>query len=810
MRLASTDATTWAERVIASMTPGGAALMAVPMTTAQEAALREVASREGWGWATAEESALPSGTRSVVIAGAQMAPETVAGAVLQYARRGVRSMLVLGRRLDRSPRRSARPLTAREACSTYGTAVSPNETLQQVLALWRTDGAAPACRALKEMTARHRLSTGIATAHDLVVLESLIAWDSGALFDAEALARAALLAAMLGPADEVRDATARLALARALLEQRHFIAALGAIERITVTDPVIQVLAHALHVRLALGCGSPAVAGRHVAALERLPGLGGWSTVHLWDARARLRCAVHDGPGVREACARGEALAARRGWRRRVARFGALRAALGTGREREGDAGDMRRWIVVDDLVAVLETCQEQADEVTAITRVGARVMARLGACGVVVVAARDGGAGAVLGACGVVAEMPAWLPDVMATGVRRPIDAGSPRHCAAPIRAGGRVVGVLLCEWGPGALAPIAETATLVDTAATALGPVVGALVERRMQVETGDALLAELVGGSQVMQSVRGAVLRASTSPFPVLIEGESGSGKELVARAVHRLSPRRARRFVALNCAAMSDELVEAELFGHARGAYTGAVGERAGLFEEASDGTLFLDEVAELSPRAQAKLLRVLQEGEVRRVGENRARRVDVRVVAASNRPLAAEAAAGRYRSDLLYRLDVIRITVPPLRARLDDLPLLAAHLWREVAARAGCQASLGSAVVDALGRYDWPGNVRELQNVLAMLAVAAPKRGVVPASVLPGHLVDRAAPAPERLSLDRARREFDAQYVSAAMRRAGGRRAVAARELGLTRQGLAKLMTRLRLERRASGVQPRAT
>jgi transcriptional regulator with GAF, ATPase, and Fis domain len=291
---------------------------------------------------------------------------------------------------------------------------------------------------------------------------------------------------------------------------------------------------------------------------------------------------------------------------------------------------------------------------------------------------------------------------------------------------------------------------------------------------------------------------VLRAAHSPFPVLVEGESGSGKELVARAVHRLSVRRAHRFVALNCAAMADELVEAELFGHARGAFTGAVGERAGLFEEASQGTLFLDEVAELSPRAQAKLLRVLQEGEVRRVGENRARRIDVRVVAASNRALASEVRAGRFRADLLYRLDVVRISIPPLRGRLEDLPVLAVHLWRDVAARAGCRAALGAAVLDALGGYDWPGNVRELQNVLASLAVSAPRRGVVPVSALPSHLFEGDAARPRPLSLDRARREFDARYVTAALLRAGGRQAVAARELGLSRQGLAKLMARLRL------------
>src|SRR5206468_1309401 len=201
----------------------------------------------------------------------------------------------------------------------------------------------------------------------------------------------------------------------------------------------------------------------------------------------------------------------------------------------------------------------------------------------------------------------------------------------------------------------------------------------------------------------------------------------GKELVARAIHRSGLRRERPFCTLNCAALPDDLVEAELFGHARGAFTGAVAERCGVFEEAHGGTVFLDEVGELSPRAQAKVLRVIQEGELRRVGENAARRVDVRIVSATNRDLREEVAAGRFRLDLLYRLDVIRIAVPPLRDRREDIAFLAEHFWREATARIGSRATLGAATVAALSRYDWPGNVRELQNVLAALAVRSPKR-----------------------------------------------------------------------------------
>jgi transcriptional regulator with GAF, ATPase, and Fis domain len=278
-------------------------------------------------------------------------------------------------------------------------------------------------------------------------------------------------------------------------------------------------------------------------------------------------------------------------------------------------------------------------------------------------------------------------------------------------------------------------------------------------------------------------------------VLIEGESGVGKELVARAIHRLSARAGRTFCDVNCAALPDDLVEAELFGHARGAFTGAAGDRAGLFEEASGGTLFLDEVSELSTRAQAKLLRVIQQQEVRRLGETSSRRIDVRIVAAANRPMPAEVLAGRFRADLLYRLDVIHVRVPPLRERPDDIQVLADIFWCAATARVGTVATLSDGVVRALAAYEWPGNVRELQNVMAALAVAAPSRGRVPATLLPSHITESRDPAPTLAVL---RTSCDRQAVRDALARAGGRRAEAARALGLTRQGLLKMMTRLEL------------
>jgi transcriptional regulator with PAS, ATPase and Fis domain len=301
------------------------------------------------------------------------------------------------------------------------------------------------------------------------------------------------------------------------------------------------------------------------------------------------------------------------------------------------------------------------------------------------------------------------------------------------------------------------------------------------------------DLLGPGPAAERVRDAIRRAALAPYPVLIEGESGSGKELVARAIHARSNRRARKFCAVNCAALTDDLLEAELFGHARGAFTGAVAERPGLFEEADQGTIFLDEAGELTARAQAKLLRVLQEGEIRRVGENMPRKVDTRVVAASNRGLEEEVKEGRFRADLRFRLDVIRIVIPPLRERPDDVPWLVDRIWSDASARVGTRATLCSDVIGALARYDWPGNVRELQNVIAALAVHGPRRGRVPPSLLPVHIAGAAIPAS---GIDEARDEFERRFVRAALARAGGRRSRAAAQLGITRQGLAKIIKRL--------------
>ena len=203
------------------------------------------------------------------------------------------------------------------------------------------------------------------------------------------------------------------------------------------------------------------------------------------------------------------------------------------------------------------------------------------------------------------------------------------------------------------------------------------------------------------------------------------------------------------------------------------------------------------MGELSARAQAKLLRVLQDGEVRRVGENIARKVDTRVIAATNRRLEDEVAGGRFRADLRFRLDVVRIAVPPLRDRAIDIPMLAVHFWNDAAARVGSHATLAPETIAALSRYDWPGNVRELQNAIASMAVHAPRRGRITPSSLPVHLARGCAPA--GASFEEARADFERRFVRAALARTGGHRLRTARALGVTRQGLAKMLRRLRIE-----------
>ncbi len=387
----------------------------------------------------------------------------------------------------------------------------------------------------------------------------------------------------------------------------------------------------------------------------------------------------------------------------------------------------------------------------------------------------------------------------VLAAGISIGPEAG-PCEVGVPVRLGSRLLGALVARW-PLDRSCSPAAAELLTLAAAVIAPRLEALHASTAETAAAATAVPELIGISDAMNEVRRGIARAAAAPFAVLIEGESGAGKELVARAIHQLSVRRQRRFCDVNCAALPDDLLESELFGHARGAFTGAVAERPGLFEDADGGTLFLDEVADLSPRAQAKLLRVLQQHEVRRVGETFSRTIDVRIVAAANRDMREAADTGRFRHDLLYRLDVIRLRVPPLRERSGDIAVLAAHFWTAAAARVGTSASLTHGVLAALTAYAWPGNVRQLQNAIAALAVAAPARGVVRASLLPAAIAG-STPTAAMLLAD-ARTSFERRFVEAALARAGGNRARAARDLGVSRQGLAKLLARLQLSHNAT-------
>lgn len=313
-------------------------------------------------------------------------------------------------------------------------------------------------------------------------------------------------------------------------------------------------------------------------------------------------------------------------------------------------------------------------------------------------------------------------------------------------------------------------------------------------------------MYGTTSVMRDVFKMISRVGRTDVTVLVTGESGTGKELVARALHEESSRRNKPFVALNCSALPSELVESELFGHTRGAFTGAVKDRGGLFEAANGGTLFLDEIGDLGPLAQAKVLRALENGEVMRVGGTRSTRVDVRVIAATNRPLDDMVTDGRFREDLLYRLKVISLALPPLRDRKADIPLLSTHFLQVFSDRHGLPPRMISERArEILLHYDWPGNVRELRNVIEGALVMCDGAEIDDCD-LPTALSDRrsnikqsmleqAADLPFVEAREKALREFDRAFLSAALARHGGNIARTARALGLHRQSLQKLLAR---------------
>ena len=312
-------------------------------------------------------------------------------------------------------------------------------------------------------------------------------------------------------------------------------------------------------------------------------------------------------------------------------------------------------------------------------------------------------------------------------------------------------------------------------------------------------------LVGESAALQKLKEAIARVAPVPSPVLILGESGSGKELVARDLHRLGPAPKGPFVAINCAALPENLVESELFGHERGAFTGASATRKGAFEAAERGTLFLDEIGELPPAAQAKLLRVLEERRVTRLGGNRSIPVEARVVAATNRDLEAEVAAGRFRQDLYYRINVHVLRVPPLRDRLSDIPDLTAGFIANICQRFGIRPKqLSGDALDVLMGYDWSrNNVRELRNVIERMIIAADGDALRPEHI-PNEILEQSkqqAPSPSERGFQALRTEAERQIVVAALERNQWHVTRTAEELGLAdHASLLKIMRRLNLRR----------
>jgi two-component system response regulator AtoC len=305
-----------------------------------------------------------------------------------------------------------------------------------------------------------------------------------------------------------------------------------------------------------------------------------------------------------------------------------------------------------------------------------------------------------------------------------------------------------------------------------------------------------AEIEGKSPRMLEVYKLVARVASTTATVLVVGESGTGKELVARAIHSHSPRAAAAFVPVNCTALSESLLESELFGHARGAFTGAIAAKRGLFEMADGGTLFLDEIGDMGPKMQAQLLRTLQDGEVRPVGSAESIKVDVRLVCATNRDLDAEVKAGRFREDLYFRINVVTVKLPPLRERAGDIPILVAHFLAKVARREGRpEASISREGLDMLCRYSWPGNVRELENAVER-AVAVTKGDVVLPSDLPAEVLGVAAPAPGGIIDDRpSLAELERRYIALTLSECGGNKKKAAEKLGIDRRTLYRALER---------------
>jgi two-component system, NtrC family, response regulator PilR len=345
-------------------------------------------------------------------------------------------------------------------------------------------------------------------------------------------------------------------------------------------------------------------------------------------------------------------------------------------------------------------------------------------------------------------------------------------------------------------------------------INAVISRALEKRALVEENIALrdqvagrvrLASLLGKSRAMQKVFELIGKIHSTRTNVLITGESGTGKELVARALHSEGSRAKAPFIAVNCGAIPEELMESELFGHKKGAFTGAISEHPGMFQEANGGTLFLDEIGELSPQLQVKLLRALQERKVKPVGASEELEVDVRVIAATNRDLEAEVARGAFRADLYYRLNVVEIRIPPLRLRREDIPLLVDHFLKRFGVEHGRTFTMTPEAMRKLESYDFPGNVRELENIIER-AVALSSSNALGATDLPDVRPSKAAPEPptefpgDGVDLDRLLADYERSWVLRALEQTGGVRKRAAAILGISFRSLRYRLDKLGIDK----------
>jgi two-component system, NtrC family, response regulator HydG len=311
----------------------------------------------------------------------------------------------------------------------------------------------------------------------------------------------------------------------------------------------------------------------------------------------------------------------------------------------------------------------------------------------------------------------------------------------------------------------------------------------------------LPGIIGHSKEMQQALDLVMRVAPTDATILIQGESGTGKEVVAKAIHHTSPRTQHPFVAVNCGALPEPLLESEIFGHVKGAFTGATAHKKGLFEEAHGGTFFLDEIGDMPLSLQVKFLRVLQEGEIRRVGSNQATSVDVRVLAATNRDLGQLMQQGQFREDLYYRLNVIPLALPPLRERREDIPALAEHFLRRFGDKQHRPLSLTANAVERLLRYPWPGNVRELENAMERTAILA-RNDLIGPDELPPHIASGTplGPAPV-LPREQTLAEVEKSHILQTLERCGWNHSQAAEALGIGRTSLWRKLKEYQIEER---------